>query len=167
MHHRQLAPRPRRTASLPAGTASIATARISRRNCGRGRHRLVRIGREVYVSPYSVSLSYVRNINVSNTRMNTTVINNVYDTIVFNKKTVDITYVNRAVPGAVTATSTQAFAAAQPVERTPILDVGQSASGQSVSSERIALLLSVSGRTPESIACATGGDSSQPPPRAL
>ena len=117
MHHRQLAPRPRRTASLPAGTASIATARISRRNCGRGRHRLVRIGREVYVSPYSVSLSYVRNINVSNTTVNTTVINNVYNTIVINKKTVDITYVNRAVPGAVTATSTQAFAAAQPVAR--------------------------------------------------
>jgi hypothetical protein len=73
--------------------------------------------REVYVPPYPVSLSYVRNINVSNTTVNTTVINNVYNTIVINKKTVDITYVNRAVPGAVTATSTQAFAAAQPVER--------------------------------------------------
>jgi hypothetical protein len=73
--------------------------------------------REVYVPPYPVSPRYVRNINVSNTTVNTTVINNVYNTIIVNKKNVDIPYVNRAVPGAVTATSTQAFAAAQPVAR--------------------------------------------------
>src|SRR3984893_1045238 len=87
--------------------------------------------REVYVPPYPVSLSYVRNINVSNTTVNTTVINNVYNTIVINKKTVDITYVNRAVPGAVTATSTQAFAAAQPVERNLIKVDQRALSGES------------------------------------
>ena len=76
--------------------------------------------REVYVPSYSVSPSYVRNINVSNTTVNTTVINNVYNTTVINNKTVNTTYVNRAVPGAVTATSTQAFAGGQPVAKNRI-----------------------------------------------
>jgi len=44
----------------------------------------------------------VRNINVSNTTVNTTVINNVYNTIVIKQEDRGYTYVNRAVPGAVT-----------------------------------------------------------------
>ncbi len=73
--------------------------------------------REVYVPSYPVSAAYVRNINVSNTNVNTTVVNNVYNTTIINNKTVNINYVNRAVPGAITATTQQAFATAQPVSR--------------------------------------------------
>jgi hypothetical protein len=76
--------------------------------------------REVYVPSYPVSRGYVTNINVSNTTVNTTVINNVYNTTIINNKTVNVrnvTYVNRGVPGAVAATTSQAFASAQPVSR--------------------------------------------------
>ena len=76
--------------------------------------------REVYVPSYPVSRGYVRNINVSNTTVNTTVINNVYNTTIIKNKTVNVTnvtYVNRGVPGAVAATTSQAFASAQPVSR--------------------------------------------------
>jgi hypothetical protein len=76
--------------------------------------------REVYVPSYPVSRRYVNNINVSNTTVNTTVINNVYNTTFINNKTIDVTninYVNRNVPGAVAATTSQAFTTAQPVAR--------------------------------------------------
>jgi flagellar biosynthesis GTPase FlhF len=76
--------------------------------------------REVYVPSYPVSRRYVNNINVSNTTVNTTVINNVYNTTIINNKTVNVTnvnYVNRHVPGAITAVSAQAFKTAQPVSK--------------------------------------------------
>jgi hypothetical protein len=73
--------------------------------------------REVYVPSYPVSRGYVRNINVSNTTVNTTVINNVYNTTIINKTVTNVTYVNRGVPGAVAATTSQAFASAQPVSK--------------------------------------------------
>src|SRR6267378_494700 len=76
--------------------------------------------REVYVPSYPVSRRYVNNINVSNTTVNTTVINNVYNTTIINNKTVNVTnlnYVNRNVPGAVAATTSQAFTTAQPIAR--------------------------------------------------
>ncbi|MBV8301441.1 MAG: hypothetical protein JOY68_05925, partial [Candidatus Dormibacteraeota bacterium] len=73
--------------------------------------------REVYVPPYPVSRRYIDNVNVSNTTVNTTVVNNIYNTTVINKTVTNITYVNRSVPGAVVATSTQAFTSAQPVAR--------------------------------------------------
>ena len=74
--------------------------------------------REVYVPSYPVSRAYVNNINVSNTTVNSTVINNVYNTTIVNKTVINnITYVNRNVPGAVVATTSQAFTSAQPVAR--------------------------------------------------
>jgi hypothetical protein len=76
--------------------------------------------REVYVPSYPVSRRYVNDINVSNTTVNTTVINNVYNTTIVNNKTVNVTnvnYINRNVPGAVAATTSQAFNTAQPVSR--------------------------------------------------
>ena len=75
--------------------------------------------REVYVPSYPVSRGYVRNINVSNTTVNTTVINNVYNTTIINKtvNVTNVTYVNRRVPGAVAATTSAAFASAQPVSK--------------------------------------------------
>jgi hypothetical protein len=74
--------------------------------------------REVYVPSYPVSRGYVNNINISNTRLNRAVIDNVYNTTRGNNRNVhgnDFTYANRGVPGAIAATSTQAFSSAQPV----------------------------------------------------
>ena len=79
--------------------------------------------REVYVPSYPVSRRYVNNINVSNTTVNTTVINNVYNTTIINNKTINVTnvnYVNRNVPGAVVATTSQAFTTAQPIARNSV-----------------------------------------------
>ena len=72
--------------------------------------------REVFVPSYPVSRNYVTAINVSNTTVNTTIVNNVYNTTIVNKTVVNnVTYVNRTAPGAIVATTTQAFTSAAPV----------------------------------------------------
>ena len=86
--------------------------------------------REVYVPAYPVSRTYITNINVSNTTVNQTVINNYYNTTVVNRNTTIVnntnvtqihqTYINQNVPGAVTATTGHAFTSAQPVARNAI-----------------------------------------------
>jgi hypothetical protein len=77
--------------------------------------------REVYVPSYHVSRNYVNNVNVTNTTVNTTVVNNYYNTTVINKTTVNnVTYVNQRVPGAVSATTPQAFTSAQSVSRNAV-----------------------------------------------
>jgi hypothetical protein len=76
--------------------------------------------REVYVPSYPVSRAYVTNVNISNTRVETTVVNNYYNTTVINKTTVNVTYVNQRVPGAVMATTPQAFTSAQSVSRNSV-----------------------------------------------
>jgi hypothetical protein len=78
--------------------------------------------REVYVPSYRTSPRYVENVNISNTTVNRTVINNYYQkTVVNNNTTVNnVTYVNQRVPGAVMATSQQAFTSAQPVARNAV-----------------------------------------------
>src|SRR6202140_5436397 len=89
--------------------------------------------REVYVPSYRVSERYVENVNVSNTTVNRTVINNYYqNTVVNNNTTVtNVTYVNQRVPGAVMATSQQAFTSAQPVARNAVrVDARQMANAQ-------------------------------------
>jgi hypothetical protein len=89
--------------------------------------------REVYVPSYRVSQRYVENVNISNTTVNRTVINNYYqNTVVNNNTTVNnVTYVNQGVPGAVMATSQQAFTSAQPVARNAVrVDERQIASAQ-------------------------------------
>jgi hypothetical protein len=68
--------------------------------------------REVYRPAYRVSPRYFEQVNVSNTVVNKTVINNVY----INKVT-NVTYVNRRVPGAVVAVPRTAFAESQPVAK--------------------------------------------------
>jgi hypothetical protein len=73
--------------------------------------------REVYMPSYHVSRAYVTNINVTNTRVETTVVNNYYNTTVVNKTVVNVTYVNQRQPGAVIATTPQAFTSAQSVSR--------------------------------------------------
>ena len=74
--------------------------------------------REVFVPSYPVSRTYVTNVNVTNTVVERTVVNNYYNTVVVNKTVVNnVTYVNQRVSGAVTVTSPQAFTSAQPVAR--------------------------------------------------
>jgi hypothetical protein len=73
--------------------------------------------REVYVPSYRVSPRYVERVNISNTTVNRTVVNNYYNTTIINKQVTNITYVNQRVPGAVMATSRTAFTSAQPVSR--------------------------------------------------
>jgi hypothetical protein len=78
--------------------------------------------REVYVPSYPVSRNYVNNVNVSNTAVNTTVVNNYYNTTVVNQNVnvTNVRYVNQAVPGAVAATTSQAFTTAQPVAKNSV-----------------------------------------------
>jgi len=85
--------------------------------------------REVYVPSYPVSRTYVNNVNVSNTTVNTTVVNNYYNTTVINKTTSvtnnNVTvnnqhYMNQSVPGAVSATTPQAFTSAQSVAKNSV-----------------------------------------------
>jgi hypothetical protein len=75
--------------------------------------------REVYVPSYPVSRTYVNNINVTNTRVETTVVNNYYTNVVVNKNVnvTNVTYVNQRVSGAVTATNGAAFTGGQSVSR--------------------------------------------------
>jgi hypothetical protein len=67
--------------------------------------------RDVYVPGYHASRAYVRNINITNTRLvNAAYINNVYEGRVTN-----VRYGNSGVPGAVTAVPRNVFTSAQPV----------------------------------------------------
>jgi hypothetical protein len=78
--------------------------------------------REVYVPSYPVSRNYISRVNVTNTTVNSTVVNNYYNTIVVNRTTnvTEVNYVNRTVPGAVAATTSEAFTAAQPVAKNTV-----------------------------------------------
>ena len=78
--------------------------------------------REVYVPSYRVSRNYVNNVNVSNTTVNSTVVNNYYNTTIVNNNVnvTNVRYVNQSVPGAVAATTPQAFTSAQPVARNAV-----------------------------------------------
>jgi hypothetical protein len=70
--------------------------------------------REVYRPGYEVSPAYVQRVNVTNTVVTTTVVNNVY-----NNTTV-VHYANQSVPNAVTAVPQNAFASGQSVSRVAI-----------------------------------------------
>jgi DNA segregation ATPase FtsK/SpoIIIE-like protein len=75
--------------------------------------------REVYVPSYPVSRTYVNNVNITNTRVETTVVNNYYNNVVVNKQVNvnNVNYVNQHVNGAVTATSGATFTSGQSVSR--------------------------------------------------
>ena len=117
--------------------------------------------REVYVPSYHVSRNYVNNVNVTNTTVNTTVVNNYYNTVVVNKTNVNnVTYVNQRVPGAVTATSRQVMTTAQPVARNVVrVDERQIANAQ-VTARTPAL-------PPERQAFAGGGRAQARPPERV
>ena len=77
--------------------------------------------REVYVPSYATSRGYMERVNTSNTRVNTTTITNVYNNQVTNNSTINnVTYVNRTVPGAVTAVPQNAFRSSAPVARAAV-----------------------------------------------
>ena len=79
--------------------------------------------REVYVPAYAASPGYVQRVNTSNTVVNTTTITNVYNT--YNTQTTNvtntnITYVNRTVPGAVTAVPANVLRSSAPVAKAAV-----------------------------------------------
>ena len=68
---------------------------------------------EIYLPSYPVSRVYFENVNLSNTVINTTVINNYY----YNPNITNIVYNNRRVPGAVVAVPKTTFVQSRPVAR--------------------------------------------------
>src|SRR5271166_2827875 len=76
--------------------------------------------REVYVPGYNTSRGYVGRVNPSNTNVSNTAITNVYNNQVTNNNSNNSTYVNRAVPGAVTAVPQNAFRSSAPVARAAV-----------------------------------------------
>jgi hypothetical protein len=94
--------------------------------------------REVYRPAYPVSRRYFENVNVSNTVVNTTVINNYYN----NVNVTNVTYANRRVPNAVVAVPTSTFVQAQPVQRAAVRVQNEAV----VSAACVALRLRATGR---------------------
>ena len=92
--------------------------------------------REVFVPSYPVSRTYMTQINVSSTTVNTTTVTNVYNTTIVNKSTTitNVTYANRTVPGAVMAVPQNTFASAQPVAKAAVQVTPQQIASASVSS---------------------------------
>ena len=89
--------------------------------------------REVYVPSYAVSRAYVNRVNITNTTVNTTVVNNYYTNVVVNKNVTNVRYVNQTAPGAVTATSTQTFTSGQSVHNNVVrVDERQIANSRAV-----------------------------------
>lgn len=72
--------------------------------------------REVYVPSYRASPTYVTRVNTSNTTINNINVTNVYNTTNIN----NVQYVNRNVPGAVTAIPQSAMASARPVQQVAV-----------------------------------------------
>ncbi len=72
---------------------------------------------EVFVPSYHVSRNYVTQVNVTNTVVNVTRVNEVYRYSTTNNTTVvnRVTYVNQAAPNAVTAVTRETFVNARPV----------------------------------------------------
>src|SRR5450432_2604189 len=75
--------------------------------------------REIYAPSYRTSRRYITNVNVTNTRVETTVVNNYYTNVVVNKQVnvINVSYVNQRVNGAVTATSGATFTSGRSVSR--------------------------------------------------
>jgi len=75
--------------------------------------------REVFVPSYHVSRGYITNVNVSNTVVNQTVINNYYNTTVVDRRVSvnRVTYMNQGIRGGVTVTNSESFTSARPIGR--------------------------------------------------
>jgi hypothetical protein len=87
--------------------------------------------REIYEPSYHASRDYFTRVNVTNTTINNTTITNVYNNYSSGQPLAQTNYVNRAIPGAVTAVPSNVFANAQPVRAAAIkMDSKQLASAQ-------------------------------------
>ena len=76
--------------------------------------------REVYVPGYNTSRGYVDRVNTSNTNVSNTTITNAYNNQVTNNNSTNITYVNRSVPGGLTAVPQNSFRNSAPVARAAV-----------------------------------------------
>ena len=78
--------------------------------------------REVYVPSYQVSREYVNRVNVSNTRVNSVTVTNVYNATIVNddRQVTKITYLNRTAPGAITMVPGNAFRSGEHVDRSAV-----------------------------------------------
>ena len=87
--------------------------------------------RDIYEPSYRASRDYFTRVNVTNTTINNTTITNVYNNYSSGRPLAQANYVNRAIPGAVTAVPGNVFANAQPVRAAAIkMDSKQLASAQ-------------------------------------
>jgi len=87
--------------------------------------------REIYEPSYHTSRDYFTRVNVTNTTINNTTITNVYNNYSSGQPLAQTSYVNRVIPGAVTAVPGNVFASAQPVRAAAIrMDSKQVASAQ-------------------------------------
>jgi hypothetical protein len=103
--------------------------------------------REVYVPGYNSSRGYVDRVNVSNTNVSTTTITNVYNNQVTNinnttinntnSNNTNIKYVNKTVPGGVTAVSRTAFVGSQTVAKSAVVVNAQQIAAAPVSSRAV------------------------------
>jgi hypothetical protein len=103
--------------------------------------------REVYVPGYNSSRGYVDRVNVSNTNVSTTTITNVYNNQVTNinnsnsnntnSNNTNIKYVNKTVPGGVTAVSRTTFVDSQTVAKSTVAVNAQQIAAAPVSSRAI------------------------------
>jgi hypothetical protein len=102
--------------------------------------------REVYVPGYNTSRDYVNRVNVSNTNVTTTTITNVYNNQITNNNTTNnntiinntnIKYVNKTVPGGVTAVPQAAFISAQTVAKSAVAVNAQQIAAAPVSSRAV------------------------------
>jgi hypothetical protein len=118
--------------------------------------------REAYVPGYNTSPGYFNRVNTSNTNISNTTITNIYNNQVTNntQNITNVTYVNRTVPGAVTAVPQTAFRTAQPVARAAVaVNAKQIASAPVVSRAAVVPTRdSVLGKSP-----ATANRVAQPP----
>ena len=77
--------------------------------------------RDVYFPGYRCGRDYFRDVNISNTVVNTTVVNNYYGAFsAGNVNYAQLNYANRMAPGAVTAVPTNAFVSGRPVAASAI-----------------------------------------------
>jgi hypothetical protein len=103
--------------------------------------------REVYVPGYNSSRGYVDRVNVSNTNVSTTTITNVYNNQVTNinnttinntnSNNTNIKYVNKTIPGGVTAVPRTAFVGSQTVAKSAVAVNAQQIAAAPVSSRAV------------------------------
>src|SRR5664280_2251515 len=125
--------------------------------------------REAYVPGYNTSPGYFNRVNTSNTNISNTTITNIYNNQVTNKTTniTNVTYVNRTVPGAVTAVPQNAFRSSEPVARAAVaVNAKQMAAAPVVSRAAVVptrdSVLGKSGATANKVAQPSGAVANRP-----